>query len=166
MLLGPGRSPGRDIFSLRQNRQALQFRVISIPATGDVDAEEELNRFLRSHRVVSVQKQLVLEGGTAYWCFCVEYLLGAKGTGEGAKGRSRVDYKEVLSEEDFAERGGRHTACACYFGRFPRVPAEAILDYSVARRRCCWPRPPLLARSPRVLVDDVRDSPVPVFPAD
>lgn len=80
----------------------MQFRVFSIAATGDLDGEEELNRFLRSHRVVSVEKQLVVEGGSAYWCFCVEHLLGPQASGTGSKGRSRVDYKEVLSEGDFA----------------------------------------------------------------
>jgi superfamily II DNA helicase RecQ len=79
----------------------MQFRVFSITAAGDLEAEEEFNRFLRSHRVVSVQKQLVVEGGSAHWCFCVEYLLGPQPTGAGGKGRSRVDYKEVLSEADF-----------------------------------------------------------------
>ena len=53
----------------------MQFKLFSIPATGDTEAEEELNRFLRSHRAVSVQKELVQGGHTAYWCFCVEYLL-------------------------------------------------------------------------------------------
>jgi hypothetical protein len=53
----------------------MQFKLFSIPATGDAEAEEELNRFLRSHRVVSVEKELVQGGHTAYWCFCVEYLL-------------------------------------------------------------------------------------------
>ena len=80
----------------------MQFRVFSVAATGDLDAEEEFNCFLRSHRVVSVQKQLVVEDGTAYWCFCVEFLLGPKPTERGSKKRLRVDYKEVLSEEDFA----------------------------------------------------------------
>lgn len=80
----------------------MQFRVFSVAATGDLAAEEELNCFLRSHRVASVQKQLVVEAGTAYWCFCVEFLLGQSSAGGGPKSRSRVDYKEVLSEADFA----------------------------------------------------------------
>ena len=79
----------------------MQFRLFSIPATGDTEAEEELNRFLRSHRAVSVQKELVQGGQTAYWCFCVEYLPGSQPEGKGG-GRQRVDYKEILSAEDFA----------------------------------------------------------------
>ena len=51
----------------------MQFKLFSIPATGDLETEEELNRFLRSHRAVSVQKELVNNGDTPCWCFCVEY---------------------------------------------------------------------------------------------
>ena len=82
----------------------MQYRVFAIPATGSPDLEEELNGFLRSKKVVSVQKSLEAVDGVARWCFCVEYLEGAPGQGGGrGSGRSkRVDYKEVLSEEDFA----------------------------------------------------------------
>jgi superfamily II DNA helicase RecQ len=79
----------------------MQFKLFSIPATGDAGAEEELNLFLRSHRAVSVEKELVQGGQTAYWCFCVEYLLGSMPEGKGG-GRQRVDYKEILSADDFA----------------------------------------------------------------
>ena len=79
----------------------MQFKLFSIPATGDAGAEEELNRFLRSHRAVSVQKELLQTGHTAYWCFCIEYLLGSPPEGKGA-GRPRVDFKELLSADDFA----------------------------------------------------------------
>ena len=55
----------------------MQFKLFSIPATGDAGAEEELNCFLRSHRAVSVEKELVKNSDTACWCFCVEYLLNS-----------------------------------------------------------------------------------------
>jgi len=80
----------------------MQFKLFSIPATGDVEAEEELNCFLRSHRAVSVEKELVQGGHTAYWCFCVEYLLNGPLPEGKSSGRPRVDYKEILSEDDFA----------------------------------------------------------------
>jgi superfamily II DNA helicase RecQ len=80
----------------------VQFKLFSIPATGDADSEEELNRFLRSHRAVSVQKELVQGGPTAYWCFCVEYLLNSPLPEGKGGGRPRVDYKELLSADDFA----------------------------------------------------------------
>ena len=37
-----------------------------------------------------------------FWCFCIEYLLGAAATRGSDRGRSRVDFKQVLSESDFA----------------------------------------------------------------
>ena len=80
----------------------MQFKLFSIAATGDPEAEEELNQFLRAHRAVSVQKELVQSGQAAYWCFCIEYLTGVPASGERGRGRSRIDYKAVLSEEDFA----------------------------------------------------------------
>jgi hypothetical protein len=52
----------------------MQFKLFSIPATGDDAAEEELNLFLRSHRAVSVQRELVQSGARASWCFCIELL--------------------------------------------------------------------------------------------
>ena len=69
---------------------------------GDAEAEEELNRFLRSHRAVSVQKELVVNGDTPCWCICVEYLLNSQLPEGKGGGRSRVDYKEILSADDFA----------------------------------------------------------------
>ncbi len=82
----------------------MQFRLFSIPATGDVEGEAALNGFLRSHRAVSVQRELVQAAGSTYWCFCVEYIEGPAGAAAADKGdnRRRVDYKERLSGPDFA----------------------------------------------------------------
>jgi len=76
----------------------MQYRVFAIPVTGSSDLEDELNQFLRSHRIVSVQKTVEVVDGAPRWCFCLEYLEGGAPTGRS----KRVDYKEHLSEEDFA----------------------------------------------------------------
>lgn len=63
-----------------------------------------MNLFLRSHKVISVQKTLHEIDGAPRWCFCVEYLDGGRPEG-GSRGQGRskrIDYKAVLSEEDFA----------------------------------------------------------------
>ncbi len=81
----------------------MQYKFFGIPATDAAEAEAELNAFLRGHRVTTVQRELVLEVGGAYWALCVEYIEGPGGVASGkGSGRPRVDYKEVLSEEDFA----------------------------------------------------------------
>ena len=49
----------------------MQFKIIAIPATGDHEAEEDLNRFLRGHRVVSVlfpgQVRLARRSRDRFW---------------------------------------------------------------------------------------------------
>ena len=77
----------------------MQFKLFSIPATGDAESEEELNRFLRSHRAVSVQKQLVDNGDTPCWCLCVEYVSNSPLADGKSGGRPRIDYKEILSAD-------------------------------------------------------------------
>lgn len=83
----------------------MQFRIFKISSSGDSAAEEAMNHFLRAHRVVSVSKELVQSPEGGAWCFCVEYLPGDEDQGGkrpfGQKS-DRIDYKEVLSDADFA----------------------------------------------------------------
>ena len=78
----------------------MKFSFFAIPALAPGDTEAELNRFLGSHRVVSVDRELVIQGQAAYWAICVSYLDG-KPDGAPVR-RGKIDYKEVLSAPDFA----------------------------------------------------------------
>ena len=81
----------------------MQLKFFTIPAIGDGNSpmEEELNSFLRGHRILSVQRELVNNGQMSFWCCCVEYIEGSK-PGESRIGsREKVDYRTVLSESDF-----------------------------------------------------------------
>jgi superfamily II DNA helicase RecQ len=50
--------------------------------------------------VVNVEKAFVANGDRSFWSVCVTWMDGA---GEkGSRPKSRVDYKEVLNEKDFA----------------------------------------------------------------
>jgi superfamily II DNA helicase RecQ len=82
----------------------MQYRVFTVPVTGSPELEEDLNHFLRSHKVITVQKAVETIGGSPCWCFCVEFIEGGVSSGnQKFSGRSKkVDYKEVLSEDDFA----------------------------------------------------------------
>ncbi len=82
----------------------MQFRIFSVPASGDPAAEEELNHFLRANRVVSVSKELSTVAGSPTWFFCVEFLNDGRAPGGSNNSRrgGSVDYREVLSPEDFA----------------------------------------------------------------
>ena len=76
----------------------MQTRFFTVPASAPAESEAELNAFLRSHRVLSVRKELVSgpkEG--AFWAIAVDYLE----SGSRPSGKSSIDYKEVLSEAEF-----------------------------------------------------------------
>lgn len=82
-----------------------QFKFFSIPIAGDDSLESELNSFLRSVRVVSKTVQLSSSGAQPCWGICVEYFSSdyVKGSvpPRGKRASSSIDYREVLSEEDF-----------------------------------------------------------------
>lgn len=82
----------------------MQLKFFSIPVADPGELEEEANRFLRGHRVLSVQRQLVQEAGSAYWAICIEYIEGVptgKGFGGKNNGKQRIDYREILEPEVF-----------------------------------------------------------------
>jgi superfamily II DNA helicase RecQ len=82
----------------------MSFKIFSIPILNGQPSEQELNAFLQSHKILSVERHLVNQGGNSFWSFCVDYLERGSGDGPGSKGmgqRHRVDYREVLSPEEF-----------------------------------------------------------------
>jgi superfamily II DNA helicase RecQ len=86
----------------------MAYRIFVVSARDEGAATAELNGFLRSHRVLAVDRRWVKQDGECYWSFCVDYLESGAGrsvpggkNGDGA-GRPRVDYREILSPEDFS----------------------------------------------------------------
>jgi superfamily II DNA helicase RecQ len=49
-----------------------------------------------------VRKEFVPNGEDSFWAFCIEYLDGSVGSEKSRSSGPKVDYKEVLSEADFA----------------------------------------------------------------
>lgn len=76
----------------------MQYRFYRI-GLEDEAAEVELNRFLRSVRILQVQKEFVPLGTQSFWSLCVEYIESSAVRAKNAG--PKVDYKEVLSPEDF-----------------------------------------------------------------
>lgn len=80
-----------------------QYSTFFVPTRDDGEAQEQLNAFLRGHRVVQVERNCCADG----WSFCVEWLESGPSarTGEptyrGTPGR--VDYMKVLSPPVFAK---------------------------------------------------------------
>ena len=82
----------------------MPFQIFSLPlSSGPADAEV-LNRFLRTHRVLQVERRLIEMGPQSVWSFCVEYLeqVDVPGVPGGKGNRESVDYRAVLSAVEFA----------------------------------------------------------------
>lgn len=86
----------------------MQLHFFTIPIHNGAQAAAELNRFLAGHKVAEIERQLVQDGRNSAWTVCVGIdQVGADNPAApgapGASGRRpRVDYKEVLNDEDFA----------------------------------------------------------------
>lgn len=77
-----------------------QYSSFFISPFGEKSVTDELNAFLRSHRIVNVEKRLIDgERGTG-WVFLVEYGSDSKNTSGPAS--PRIDYREVLNPAEYA----------------------------------------------------------------
>ncbi|MFZ4428643.1 MAG: HRDC domain-containing protein [Saprospiraceae bacterium] len=77
----------------------MQLQFFTIPVQAVSEYNEELNRFLRSKKIVQIEKQLLMVEGFGYWCLCITYLEPS----EADKAtKDKVDYMKVLSPEVFS----------------------------------------------------------------
>ena len=78
----------------------LQARFVTffVSPFSESSATAELNDFLKSHRVVNVEKTFIDGQRGTGWAFLVEYT----DSPDPAAPASRVDYRDILNEEDFA----------------------------------------------------------------
>lgn len=80
----------------------MYFKIFNIPIPDSEGELERLNKFVSGVRVISVRKEVAVTGGISYWSFVIEYYR-ENNTGERSETRkNRIDYREVLAEEDFA----------------------------------------------------------------
>jgi superfamily II DNA helicase RecQ len=83
----------------------MRLQFFSVPACGGDAAAVELNRFLATHRVLRVDRELVHDGAQSLWAVCVQWAPTADPEAPRARApgeRKGVDYKELLSAADFA----------------------------------------------------------------
>jgi superfamily II DNA helicase RecQ len=78
----------------------MQIHVFTIPIHHSESPLSDLNRFLSSHRVAEIHREFVQDGPNSAWTVCVT--TDSEHSKAESPQRNRVDYREVLSEEDFA----------------------------------------------------------------
>ena len=98
-------------------------------------AEEELNRFLQSKRILSVQRHFSDTDEPA-WHICVEYLditdSNSTASNTWNKNNNKIDYKEKLSDTEFS-RFSLMRECRKAIAQDEAIPAYAVfLDEHLA----------------------------------
>ena len=85
----------------------MQLKFFSVPLLSNGE-EEELNKFLRSVKVLDLRRELVMASESACWAICVLYLPqtgpetpASTPASKGFAAKGRIDYREVLSPDDF-----------------------------------------------------------------
>ena len=75
-----------------------QINTFFVPLADDGGAQEDMNSFLRGHRVISIDKAFTGSG----WSFCVEWIESGSNSAKSSDWRQkRIDYRQVLSAEQF-----------------------------------------------------------------
>lgn len=72
-----------------------------IPVRGGEEETAALNALLNSVRVLTVDREFVADGANSFWSICVQHQAPSQRSTAQPK-KPPVDYKEVLSPEDFA----------------------------------------------------------------
>lgn len=66
----------------------MQVQIFTLPLMPEAAEMEEMNHFLRAHKVIDVRKELVQMGGSAFWTFCVTYTQGAPSLSDASSPQS------------------------------------------------------------------------------
>ncbi len=82
----------------------MQLRFFMVPVTAADDAAVELNRFLAANRILAIERQFISDGANSAWTICVSFDEGggAATARPGIGKRGKVDFKDVLSDSEFA----------------------------------------------------------------
>ena len=85
----------------------MSLKFFDIPALQPMAAASELNQCLATNRVAQIEKHFVADGASSFWAVCVTVVDGGAGArgdgrGEAARRRNSVDYRELLSADEFA----------------------------------------------------------------
>ena len=75
----------------------MEFKVFTVGLHGGDSQEIELNKFLRSHKVVSVDKEFVNNSLQSFWSFCVCFLSSG---GPPFYKENKIDHTASLTPEN------------------------------------------------------------------
>ncbi len=83
----------------------MQIKIFNIPVAGLGNEVEDMNKFLRGHKILEVEQHFVSNSGNDSWNFCVRYIAQGMPMQQQQKTgvqREKIDYRLLLNEEHFA----------------------------------------------------------------
>ena len=103
----------------------MQIKLFTIPTLESESANEEMNKFLRSHQVIGLQQEFVPDKNGAYWCFSIKYIQG-ENTNSFPSKKEKIDYREVLDQSTF-KIFSKLRECRKEIAKNDAVPAYAVI---------------------------------------
>ena len=105
----------------------MQLKIFDITSVGSEETMETVNRFLRSVKVLDIDRQFYYSSDkVGHWSLLVTYLPQAgPASSVPFEKREKIDYKSVLSEADF-EKFSRLRALRKQLAESDAVPAYAV----------------------------------------
>jgi len=81
----------------------MPFQFFVVPIVNGQDAQSELNSFLSSRKILSVDRRWVDQGSISFWSFCVDYAEPNTNAPVTKKGGTvpKVDYRAKLGPENY-----------------------------------------------------------------
>jgi superfamily II DNA helicase RecQ len=103
----------------------MQIRIFNVPLTDNGESLAELNRFLAGQKVLEVEQRFFQNEKGACWSFCVRYLSSNTGSIVPQSNKQKVDYKEILNENEFSVFS-KLRECRKIIAATDAVPAYAV----------------------------------------
>ena len=116
----------------------MQIKVFDITSINSESTIESINNFVRGHKVLDIDKQFyVTSDNVGHWSIFITYLdMPHSTTAKVVEKREKIDYKEVLSEEEFA-RFAKLRSIRKQLATDDAVPAYAVFtDAELAQIAC------------------------------
>ena len=77
----------------------MQIKLFTITVGDSGSAIQEMNTFLKAHKILEIDQKLISNDNGASWCFCVRYI--EQFFNAASESKAKVDYRQVLDEPTF-----------------------------------------------------------------
>ena len=78
----------------------MQIKLYTVPINNIDDFNEEINSFLRGHKIIEIEKQLITLKDNGYWCITITYIHAPQ---YEQKQKEKIDYLKILNDQDFTK---------------------------------------------------------------